>query len=144
MIFQRWKRELDTLRRSADERAAVALPVAICRWFDLNRRSDVDDATADELASIRRDIEESGFHLADWHLHTDAYGWRFMMQRYIRDGAAHYLLLVTRDSKPSERDLRRRDQMIRHLGADPVAEYLLSARSDDDPDTLDLWTWRTP
>lgn len=132
-----WKSELDFLRAHCDAREAPLLPPAVCKWFDFNREAppEIDyDTFMAEIASAPKVLD-------DWQMHTDAYGWKLLLQPYQRGGRRFYLLMVERSTKPSERDEKNLDRMIRHLGGDPEAHYLLSTRGPNDPDVQDLFTW---
>lgn len=139
-----WKSELDFLRRRCDERVAPELPSAVREWFDFNRNDD--PPPREYLAGLMDRISASKdeHDLGDWRYHTDAYGWRLLLQPYARDGRRYYLLMVERPTKASDRDDANLDRMIRYLGGDPEAHYLLTTRGADDPDEQFLYTWPMP
>ena len=138
-----WRRELDYLKKQCDDRAAPELPPVVCEWFDLNRgrvdsRHDQAylDALGSQIAAVAAD-----FKMDDWRFHTDAFGWRLLLQPYTRGGSRYYLLCVTRETKPGTRDLAKLNKLVIYLGADPEDDFLMSTRLDDDPDVQDFWTW---
>jgi hypothetical protein len=156
MNSQRWKRELDFLKKDCSERDAVVLPPIVIEWFDLNRDFVRDTARLESLSN--EDIESSEllkariesfktkiaaieFDLGDWRVHADVHGWRLLMQPYTRDGVRHQLLCVRRNMKPSEKDLRYLDKFLAYLGADSKGDFLMHTRDDTDPDVQDFWTW---
>lgn len=149
-----WKEELSLLKNNALAGPAPELPAPVLEWFDLNRaRNCAPPADDIEMARptaaymtglsdrIRAIAGEFQF-LHDWGgLHTDAYGWRVLMQRHVRDGVAHFLLCAIRDDKPSTRDEKMLDKMLAYLGCNAEDDFLMSTRGEDDPDVQDYWTW---
>lgn len=147
MPLQGWKRELAFLKKMCDEREAQVLPAAALEWIDLNRDAEGRRAYSKEhLDGLYMRVHASGFRMHDWLYHTDAYGWRLLMQRYRREehGHVHYLLCVERATKPTDKDKKHLGNLLEYLGVDIDKDYLLTTRGPDDPDSQDYWTWKTP
>lgn len=139
-----WKQELDDLKKLCNAREARELNPAVREWFDFNRAQDQSASAIVEMQAIKERIRmatDGGLEMPEWCYHTDAYGWRLMMQPYTRDGIFYYLLNVTRPTKPTPKDAQQLERFIRHLGGDPDEHWLMTIRGPDDPDFQSFWTW---
>lgn len=163
ITFQRWKKDIVTLKRLVDARFAtddiVVLPPVVCEWFDLNRRvppEEMSDAIAQlEFVQDRLEREinlakKNGFELFGatmrW-IHFETHGIKFLLTHYLRNAERFYLAQV----EPLDR-LRKtphtpkEERVIKHcleaLGGDADKNFVMRLGPPEAADLIALWTWK--
>lgn len=140
-----WKHELERLYTAAVARDPFVLTPAIRAWFAMNADANRGvEITAERRAQVADAVAREGYIEAfdRWDLHTDAYGWRILMQP-IRIDAGEDLMILARVTRKTPRTTAAEshlERMLAHVGG-TFSDCLMTLAPPDAPvvDVIYLW-----
>lgn len=140
--FQHWQQMVTELKRESGHCPIAPIPDKAAAWFDCTRKylsgTPADEALV-ELKSLQMTAADA------WELpwkHQQIGGWFLSLTHYTRNEVPHWLLTIVRHAPTvTDGDIRKRNDYIKLMGADPETDLLMYTGPDEDQKSVAHWTW---